>query len=379
MNAWNLVDMFNAISVFFLCFFSLFLFTHRRGKRSSNRVLGLFLLAMALSLLNFLLSREHRLPASFLPAFLFGNSFDFLLGPLLFLYVKSVAYQDFSWRKGYILHAIPLASYILFLAGILIATPSALSSLMAFKKSHLSSSGMRFFVSLISVLLISYIGTSFRVLSSYRARIRNSFSSLEKINLSWLNLIIGGFGLIWLIGVINHLQSTGRGSGKPSLALSLINILITFGMANIIIFRGLRQPEIFSGIEEKIKYEKSPLTEKDAERLLARLRDYIEKEKSYLVPGLSISALAREMSVPSRYLSQVINSKLHQNFLDFVNTYRIKEAKRLLSTSGQNGQTILEIGFEVGFNSKSVFNRAFKKHAGMPPREFRSLVLFSGR
>jgi len=371
MGSWSLIETVNAISVFFLCFFSLFLFTHKKGKPSSNRILALFLLAMSLSTLNFPLSHDKRLVSYALPILLFMNSFDFLLGPLLYFYVRSVAYRDFSWRKNQALHSIPFVAYLLFLVVNLVAAPSSFQDIVFYRKSFFRNSGMTFFTILISGQLLAYLGASFLVLKMYRSRIKSSFSSLEKINLSWLFSIIGGCGLIWLITALNNMRAVGMRGGRHSLVLSVVNMFITFGIANVIIFRGLKQPELFSGIEEKPKYEKSPLTDEEADRLLGSLKNHLEVQKPHLVPGLSISGLARQMAVPARHLSQVINSQLGQNFVDFINFYRIEEAKRLLSESGASGRTILEIAYDSGFNSKSVFNKAFKKHAGMPPVEFR--------
>jgi AraC-like DNA-binding protein len=371
MSAWSLIDTINTISVFFLCFFALFLFTHKKGKPVSNKTLGLFLLAWSLILLNFVLSRPSRLPPSFLPVFLFMNAFAFVLGPLFYLYVRSVAYRDFNWRKGLLLHALPMIFYIISLAVVVILSPSSLESLDKLRKSFFGTAGIRFFSCALACQLLTYLGASLWVLRSYRKRISNSYSSLDKLNLSWLYSIIGGFGLIWLIGSINQMTTIGTRKGTPSVVLSITNMLISFGMANVIMFKGLKQPEIFSGIEEKPKYEKSPLTDEEADRLLVLLKNHMETQRPHLVPGLSISELAKEMAVPARCLSQVINSRLRKNFVDFINSYRVEEAKRLLVESSTNGKTILEIAYESGFNSKSVFNKAFKKHASITPNEFR--------
>jgi AraC-like DNA-binding protein len=299
------------------------------------------------------------------------NAFDFMLGPLLYLYVKSVAYRDLTWRKSHLPHALPLIFYLLSLAAVVVLSPGSLESLDDLRKSFFGSVGMPVFASVISAQLLAYLGASLLVLRSYRRRISNSYSSLDKLSLGWLYLVIGGFGLIWVIGSVNQMTAIGTRRGAPSVVLSLVNMLISFGMANVIVFKGLKQPEIFSGIEEKPKYEKSPLTDEEADRLLISIKNHMEIQKPYLVPGLSIIGLAREMAIPARYVSQVINSRLRKNFVDFVNSYRIEEAKRLLSESCTNGKTILEIAYESGFNSKSVFNKAFKKHAGVPPNEFR--------
>jgi AraC-like DNA-binding protein len=371
MSTWSLIDTINVISVFFLVFFSFFLLTHKKGKRVSNRMLGLFLLTVAFVLLNFVLSRENRLPSFFLMVFLLMNAFSFVMGPLLYFYVRSVVYRDFAWRKGYLVHTIPLALYLLLLAAVAVMDPSSFVNIGHLRKSFFGAIAMPIFTGIISLQLLFYLGASFWALRSYRVRLRNSFSSLDKINLGWLSLIIGGIGLIWLIGAGNSLVAMSIGEGRPWPWLSIANMLIIFAIANLVIIKGLKQPEIFLGIEEKPKYEKSPLTDDEAKRLEDTVKDFMESKKPHLVPGLSLSDLAKGMAVAPRALSQTINSRLRKNFVDFVNFYRIEEAKRLLSGSGGNGKTILEIAYEAGFNSKSVFNKAFKKHAGVPPKEFR--------
>jgi len=82
---------------------------------------------------------------------------------------------------------------------------------------------------------------------------------------------------------------------------------------------------------------------------------------------------AEKVSIPPYHLSQVINTCFNQNFFDFINSYRIKDSRRLLSEQDPDKKTIIEILYETGFNSKSVFNTAFKKHTGMTPSQFRKL------
>ena len=95
------------------------------------------------------------------------------------------------------------------------------------------------------------------------------------------------------------------------------------------------------------------------------------KQKPYLNPDLNLDNLAETLSIPTRNLSQIINVAFNQNFFDFISDYRIHEARRVLSDPAYKKQTILDILYEVGFNSKSSFNQLFKKKTGMTPSEFR--------
>lgn len=97
--------------------------------------------------------------------------------------------------------------------------------------------------------------------------------------------------------------------------------------------------------------------------------------KPFLAPELTLDQLALQLSLRPRVLSQVINDRLGQNFYDFINRYRIQEASRLLTNPKDRKITILEVLYEVGFNSKSSFNTLFKKYTGLTPSEFKKKSL----
>ncbi len=97
----------------------------------------------------------------------------------------------------------------------------------------------------------------------------------------------------------------------------------------------------------------------------------LDKEKIYRDPELSLSVVAKKLNISSTYLSQLINALSDNNFSDFINLYRIREAEVKLLDPDFSRYTILSIGLEAGFNSKSAFYSAFKKHTGLTPTQFR--------
>jgi ligand-binding sensor domain-containing protein/AraC-like DNA-binding protein len=136
------------------------------------------------------------------------------------------------------------------------------------------------------------------------------------------------------------------------------------------LYYGVRRYWYFRKLKQKYKY--STLDPQKAEHCMKKLLYLLETKKLYQDESLSLSSLAKKLSIAPRYLSQIINEQLNKNFRDFLNHYRIEEAKdRLLSQGKDNGGGILEIAYEVGFNSKEVFNRCFKKYTGMTPSEFK--------
>ena len=119
------------------------------------------------------------------------------------------------------------------------------------------------------------------------------------------------------------------------------------------------------------KYEQSNLTAQRAEQHLRRLLRYMEEEKPYLEFELTLGDIARELSIPQKELSQVINERLNKNFCTFLNEYRIREARRLLLENTDKKLSVLDIAYESGFNCKTSFNVVFKKHLQMTPTQFR--------
>ena len=105
-----------------------------------------------------------------------------------------------------------------------------------------------------------------------------------------------------------------------------------------------------------------------AEKIDAAMR----AQKLYLSPDLTLDMLAETLAVPSKDLSLIFNRHFDSNFYEFINGYRIEEAKKVLIDPKHKSKTITQIYLEVGFNSKSVFNTFFKKIVGQTPSEYRN-------
>lgn len=124
-------------------------------------------------------------------------------------------------------------------------------------------------------------------------------------------------------------------------------------------------------IRERKKYEKSRIPPEHAQQYFDKLVRYMGTERPYLEPDINLPTLAKRLMIPDHYLSQIINARLKQNFFDFINSHRIDEAKKKILNPEYSRVSFLQIAFDVGFNSKSAFNRAFKKHTGMTPSQFK--------
>ncbi|MEL6644206.1 MAG: helix-turn-helix transcriptional regulator [Pseudomonadota bacterium] len=118
------------------------------------------------------------------------------------------------------------------------------------------------------------------------------------------------------------------------------------------------------------KYSKSALAKEHAERIERKLTAAMQDDSLFRDPSLSLTKLAKHIGSSPNYVSQTLNEHMNQSFFDFINHWRIKEAEDLLTRDGDD--TILSITYDVGFNSRSAFYTAFKKHVGVTPSQYRA-------
>jgi len=123
--------------------------------------------------------------------------------------------------------------------------------------------------------------------------------------------------------------------------------------------------------DTKDKNKNSPLDPKDAEKCIPKLEQLMKVEKLYTDPGISLQTLAERIPTTHHVLSRVLNEKLNRNFADYINFYRIEEAKRIIESSRMKELKNFTIANECGFNNLGVFYKAFKKFTGMTPGEYK--------
>ncbi len=122
------------------------------------------------------------------------------------------------------------------------------------------------------------------------------------------------------------------------------------------------------------RYESSHLSAKKKKEIEELLINYLKENKPYLNPDLKLSDLAQHVDCPAHYISQVLNQNLKQSFSEFINSYRVEAVKKCMNDPAYNKYTLLAIGQECGFNSKTSLYRAFKKSTGKSPQEYLALL-----
>ena len=345
-------------------------FKYKKGRTLSNRLLAAFMAANALLIAQFLSSvigwsAKNRV----LISLSMGSSMYLLMMPFLYLYIRSLCYKDFRLRWIHLLHALPSVVVTAVFLVTVTAGEEGIGNLSG--EEILAVERLSHHV-IVHLQILIYLVASLVLLADYRKRLKVLFSSIESIDLFWCNLLIAGFAGMWAIDLVGWALASFHSNPEPlRSALVIASLLVNLVLALTVAYRGLVWGGMFSGILTPPKYAASTLQSAECGRILERLLRYVEENKPYLDASLTIEDLARELKVLPKHLSQTIHSRLNQSFYDFINAQRIEAAKDRFQIDPDRTQTVLSVAFEVGFNSKSVFNAAFKRHTGMTPKDFR--------
>jgi len=354
-----IIDSVAILTAILLLIFAAFAFNYNKGRKTSHKILSAFLFANSLYIIDFSLNAIMNSTGLALRWFDgIGSSFGFLFGPLLYLYSKSITQS----RRGGTLRVSDLVHLIVFMIAFL-------TVLFNVKIPVVYRYGALF------VQTTPYMLACFIVIIRYRREIKDYYSTIDVLNLTWMLYVVGAFFFMWMVDLSDFvLAGLDVINNAVESYMVFLSLMINFAFAIIIFYKALQHPEIFAGFpghEKHRKYEKSHLAEEEKQEYLRKLKQYFSSKKPFLNPELTINDVAHALDIPSKYLSQVINETLQKNFYDLINSYRIEEAKKKLKSEDDPKRTVLEVLYDSGFNSKSAFNTAFKKHTGYTPTEFR--------
>ncbi len=356
------------IIMFQLTVFSFFLFVRSAGKLS-NYLLGIQLISQAVGILNGFSFIQYEFFSNISPGIFFiGLPFQFLWGPTFYLYVKSAAYTDFKLSIKHIIHFIPFLIILLILSITFFFLSVEEKRTIFSNRDYFIIRYSLFIDIFIRVQVLFYIILSLSLLRSVREKIKERYSSISKTNYSWIKFIIAGFTIAYFMSIPFLIYWNLFHHNWQLINFS--TILIYFVYFNIIFFKAWYQPDIFSDVEENVKYKSSKLTKEEANGLIIKLEEFIEMKKPYLNPDLTLNQLAESIKIQPRILSQIINENYNQNFQDYINRLRVEESKKYL-LNPVDKKTILEILYIVGFNTKSAYNVAFKKTTGLTPTGYK--------
>ncbi|PXY45404.1 helix-turn-helix domain-containing protein [Flavobacterium hydrophilum] len=348
----------------FLLGFILF-FNNRKVNIKANKYLGLFVLTLGFAMLEIqLFCQKFHLQHAYL--FEMIGLIRFLTAPLLYISILYFTSVHKKIEKKILWNFLPFAIFVIFRIPFFITGKNI--------EFSYETGSIVFFVLRIALPLqtIIYWTLSFVKLQKHLKFLRQISSSTEKTDLIWLKyflLILVLIILVWFNLVFFNLEYLIQFT--PFIYLLSIFFLSYFSLQQREIY-DFSKSELkeLSSIQVYKKYSPKRVSGNRLSELDEKLRTVTTSEKIYLENDLSLPDLAKRLGASCNETSFVINELYQDNFYNFINKYRIEEAKTLLLSDKYNQLNILGIAYESGFNSKTTFNTTFKKHTGMSPTEF---------
>ncbi len=294
------------------------------------------------------------------PYILFGSLL--LKGPLLYGYVSAVTTPDYRLTRFDLIHLTPIVVYFL----VLITTHDNASS------AQLHSDKLTRTLSIYEWHSVKIIPLMYAMMAAYKLLQHHRYHEIQYPGFSsgagWLDILVWGALLNWAWSLLTHLLGFYLGASVADsfgildnyITSGLISTLLTYSLIHA--NKQLSSPINSNGLLREINTD---------ERIVEKIIYCMEVEKLFLNPRLNIERMAEHINTPYREVSALINKHFHVNFNEYVNLYRINEAKRLLSDEKLFNLSINEIYAQAGFNSKSAFHRFFSRLVGVSPTEFR--------
>lgn len=368
---------------FFWC--TVLLIPNRKNNRAKY-FLGFFMLAA------FLLYLCHAvffkgLPNAYLwfdPVYTFASLSVY---PLYYWYIKLLSIEtDYKWYNLRML----LPAAILFCCSVgayLVMTPAErhyyLTSFLLKKQGFQSAS--------FAVLLQEVIYTTGRIIfaiqvifflihgknliSRYNSKIANFYSNLNNKTILWVKTLLYSLVLTSVMSIIFMII------GRTQFMDSTVLLLIPSSVFSILLFfiglQGYMQNHTVVDlvVEENMDAEKNNHKIYNLDMLKRKLLKLFSEKKPYRNPELKITQISEELLTNRTYVSNLINSEFLCSFSDFVNNYRVAEAKELLADSSYNNHSLESISEAVGFGSLNTFIRVFKQTEGVTPGRYRSMIM----
>ncbi len=380
-NIWAIIILFGAAQGLFL---AVYLFT-KPQNRDANKWLALLLTVISLHLIEY--AADISGVTLQYPIFIaITYPLLFSVGPFYYIYCRYLLDKNYSTSFKSALHFLPsLIVLFMMLPFYSMANETKINFITGLSTNGIMKipTGQLVFMGAHVIQTVTYIFAAYKFIGKKEEELKKFSSDVIVLQkLGWLNAFSLYFSIYFLLYFILVVLLTFINSFQ--IQIDYILLLITSLSIYAIGYSAISNPEMFKAIPEfdpiaiglqsfELKEEtpaSEPRNSNKFPELKEKLLHCMDSNKPYLKSDLKISELADLLTVPYYQLSQLINEEFLVNFYDFINKYRVEEAKKLLIEDTKNYK-IIAIAYEVGFNSKATFNRVFKKFTDLTPSEFK--------
>ncbi len=340
--------------------FASFLWCHKSQIQVSRKLLAALMLSIGLHFLNIFLIGVNLVQLNL------SSCFASLYAPIVYFYVLSVVDPTRVASARILLHGLPLIICVIWTVDDYRTKLSGLPP-------------NSWITPVILVQISAYVVASVRVMRRYRTIFLQTQSSIGAVRQRMIVFLLSMFAALVVTVSLEFILSELEIYliQDEVVALIFMIMLITvngflwFAFAHPFVFQSFEEDQLRVVDDNQDKYQSSTLTAKDADHYLSSLESLMRDERPYLDPNLKLQDLADRLNIAMRHLSQVINQRLGMNFFDYVNAYRVNCVKELMESEDHAHQTVMDLMLSAGFNTKSTFNKAFKKVTDTTPSQYR--------
>lgn len=363
-----LAFLFFGISIIGFLFAGVMIFS-KNVKKEAKIFIGIFIGAHSFFILDYVLNIsnfQYQFPHTYLMA----ASVVFLFGPTLYFYFKNVVYQ-YKIKVIDVLHAIPFVIALILLSPIYFSSaPEKIKMILGINLNYANILVVIFICTILS--LVVYMFYLFKMLNEYNSSKEDDISPFGKF-INAVHKIHLAFVVFYIVyGVALNMFSLSEWSDYISyIYVGFLCLTIIY-----ISYVAYIQPAIFRVDNTSLKkifadkYKKSGLTESLSNELKENLINLLINEEVYKESNINLEILSKRLNTTRHNTSQIINEHFDMNFFELINKFRIKEAIKILESNIHGNLNIIDVAYEVGYNNKVTFNKAFKKETSLTPSEY---------
>ncbi len=370
-DVWSFIYLYVSFIGFYIAIIINF---NRKIDRASRILISAFIFIHSFFILNIcfnITNYQFEYPHTYL----MSTMFSFLYGPLLYFYLKRIT-EQYKFKKIDLLHLIPTVLILIYIIPVYSLSAEEKLGIMVNRASEGYNPGdSNDMLIVVALKIISLLVYGYFIRRLYLKTKSNQ--GISETNKLWQNniyklhfLYIIAYAIYGVL-IVNHLSS-GVIYHSQIICMSLMVLYIGYS--------AYVQPNVFDGLytfDNRIpfKYEKSGLTPSLSMELKEQLIELFDEEKIYKESHINLERLADLLNTTRHNASQVINEHFKVSFHELINAYRIQEAKEILYNDSQRNLNIIDIAYEVGYNNKVTFNKAFKKATQQTPSEFQKFAM----
>lgn len=288
-----------------------------------------------------------------------------LQGPVLYFYLRSLSQQVELLRWRNVIHLFPACVAVMLLV---VFDIDSLEWQPATELAGAENAAVAFVWALVKLSPLGYIIAC--VIAEYKLRdnLKHLYADISISELKLADVVLAGFCLHWLWSLLAYLLE-GVVSASVSDTLGIIDNYLTVMLVNGLFVFGLINTRQLLSVH--VVPTAKPVQPTKMDHKVEIIEKAIHQDKLFLESNINLERFAEQIGLKPRDISAILKMHYQSNFFEFINRYRVEEAKRLLVLPELKDETILEIIYKSGFNSPSAFHRFFKRMVGVTPTEYR--------